>query len=511
MDKGISLLFSLTALLAMGSAQAQYVCPSVTPQKLSVPNNINPETGHTFDVYKADGICWADAKAFVAGLPAQGGPTVFPHLATITSSSENQWITENLLAPALNLPTPLTQSQVWLGGFRDATAAGGWRWENNEGAFSGLNGGIGYTNWANGEPNNSSPGENHLTLGRYPDDPAGWNDEGAAVGSIGGFIVEYDTPRTSADCAGTSTEACTTVNGQTLTFPAGSFNQSTGNIQFTAYEFNDPRVDPNTGKCTVGRGGPLSLFTDPAFGGGVTLTIPDYLCGSPRFLVVKVNSENLSILKGAVLVENDTDTILPGNSYKCWDPILGNLGPDFTKYFADPQYQDVVVWQSTDPTKMLEDQYGTGIYQGAATEATNGCGSTVAKVRGASYFVVGLHIDFNLASDYPANKAQNYAQFVALTKYKLSLLKQSVANARSVGSVKNPDGQAMASQVQNAINNLNAGDPAAALKSVTQFLKKVNSSTYSFPPSVTFNYNGDHLMRGENIAFTLRVKVIPYK
>ena len=64
--------------------------------------------------------------------------------------------------------------------------------------------------------------------------------------------------------------------------------------------------------------------------------------------------------------------------------------------------------------------------------------------------------------------------------------------------------------LENAINKLNAGDPAGALSSSQQFVFKVNSSTYS-APSVTFNYNGDHLMRGENIVFTLRVKVIPYK
>ncbi len=36
--------------------------------------------------------------------------------------------------------------------------------------------------------------------------------------------------------------------------------------------------------------------------------------------------------------------------------------------------------------------------------------------------------------------------------------------------------------------------------------------SYFFPNEITakYNYNGDHLMRGENIAFTLRVKVIPY-
>ena len=111
----------------------------------------------------------------------------------------------------------------------------------------------------------------------------------------------------------------------------------------------------------------------------------------------------------------------------------------------------------------------------------------------------------------PSVRRQNYQQFVALTQYKLSLLKQSVANARADGSITNPDGQAMASQVKNAIDKLTADDPAGALKSMQQFVNKVNSSTYFFPPGVTFNYNGDHLMRGENIAFTLRVKVIPYK
>ena len=48
----------------------------------------------------------------------------------------------------------------------------------------------------------------------------------------------------------------------------------------------------------------------------------------------------------------------------------------------------------------------------------------MAKVRGASYFVVGMHIDFgNAAYDY-AQPAANYEQFVELTKYKLSLLQE---------------------------------------------------------------------------------------
>ena len=78
-----------------------------------------------------------------------------------------------------------------------------------------MNGGTGYTNWASveGEPNNNGSIENWVTLGRYEDNLYGWNDEGSAVGSIGGFIVEYDTPRTAAECTGgaASSEDCTTM------------------------------------------------------------------------------------------------------------------------------------------------------------------------------------------------------------------------------------------------------------------------------------------------------------
>jgi hypothetical protein len=535
-NKGIGLFVGLTSLLAMGSAHAQYVCPSVTPQKLIVPSNINPETGHTFDVYKANGICWAQAEAFVEGLPDKevvvGTTTVFvsPYLATITSSSENTWIVDKLLKEALKattLPTPLSHSQVWVGGSQATSSVepgSGWRWENNEGPFSGVNGGIGYTNWASveGEPNDSGSGdgnENWLTLGRYGSNLYGWNDEGSNVVSIGGFIVEYDTPRTAAECTNgaNGTEACTTINGQTLTFPPGTFADGE-TITFTAYEFNDPRVvtDPLSlqyGKCR-NNPGPLTLFQDAAFGGNAELRIPAYLCGSPKFVVVKVNSGGLGgIAKGTVFVKNETtEKVLRDNLYKCFDPILGNPAVD-TLYAPDPQYQDVVVWQTTNPENMIAENTilaPDSLYVGAATEATNGCGSTTAKVRGASYFVVGMHIDFrNDAYDYGYSPLQNYQQFVALTQYKLSLLKQSVDESRLNGSVKKPDWQAMSSQLKNAVNRLNAGDPAGALSSMQQFLFKVNSSTYS--PTSNFNYNGDHVMRGENIVFTLRVKVVPYK
>jgi len=282
MYKSISLFAGLTALLAMGSAQAA-VCPAGVT---FVNYAINDDTGHTYEIYRKDGISWEEADA-CARRPLGNAPgAIVGHLATVTSSSENAWVIDDLLQPARVKPAPnLGQSQVWVGGFRDA---GAWRWVNNEGQFGpfppGVTGPTVYTNWASGEPNNQGGSENHLTLGRFPSNLYGWNDEGSAVGTIGGFIVEYDTPRLIGECGGTTTRACTTIEGQTLTFPAGSF-EAGDSVSFTAFEFTDPRIDPATGKCSVNRG-PLPLFTDTtAFGHNAALTIPEYLCGSPKFLV----------------------------------------------------------------------------------------------------------------------------------------------------------------------------------------------------------------------------------
>lgn len=508
MNKGIGLFAGLTALIAMGSAQAA-VCPEGI---VRVNAGTNDDTGHVFEVYKANEISWEEAQACVSALDPIGLPPGTPaHLATITSSSENQWVINVLLVPSLtpsNLPEPLDKSQVWVGGVQDVLATGvgdGWRWVNNEGPFSGSNGNPDFTNWAGGEPNDGdlveNAAENHLTLGRYSASLDAWNDEGTDPGSIGGFIVEYDVPRTAACTVGVD---CETIDGQTLVFPPGSFQEG-DTIKFTAYEFTDPRVV--NGKCTTRQ--PLTLFTDvAAFGSNAQLRIPPYLCGSPKFVVVAVDSSELDILKGTVLVENETtETVLPDNLYKCFDPIIGGAISD-PLYSSDPQYQDVVVWQSTDPTKMLENQFGTGDYLGAATEATVGCGSSVAKVRGASYFVVGMHVDFGTGYELDSNAMANHGRFVELTRFKLTLLRKSIAAARSAGSLRPAVSTAMDALIALAIYRLDRGNPAGALTQVRQFLWLVNAANYTTVTGA--NYNGDHIMRGENLEFMLRVKVIPY-
>ena len=509
MDKRIGLFVGLTALFAMGSAHAQNACPE-SPRNAG----INVATGHNFETYYAPEISWEQAKICAASKTVGGAQG---YLATITSSAEDAYVNGLKLDTAgdgaLRLP-----GEVWVGGSQlpgQSRPGTGWRWENGEGSIATLDEpSPGYSNWLPSEPNDAGgfDSESHLAIGLFADgDDPRWNDEGN-LANITGYIVEYDIPRTSSDCTTETGEPkpCATIDGQTLTFPAGSFNQTADTVEFQTFEFADPRVDLD-GKCTVGLRRSLTLFKQSdGFEPGVELRIPPYLCGSPKFVVVKVNSKDLSILNGAVLVVNNTAVVLPDNLFKCSDPILNNLAAN-----PDPQYQDVVVWQSTNPDNMLENATtlpgytGNPDYVGAATEATNGCSSTVAKVRGASYFVVGLHIDFGGGFDYPGNALGNYEEFVKLTRYKLTLLRQSIRNARSEGSLRPVVSTTMEALIALAIYRLDQGNPAGALNQVRQFLRLVNLANYTQIPDR--NYNGDHLMRGENIAFTLKVKVVPFK
>ena len=341
----------------------------------------------------------------------------------------------------------------------------------------------------------------HLTLGRYGAG-GGWNDEGVAPGSIAGFIVEYDIPR-PASCTGSE---CQTINGQYLSIPQQWIDNPDDTITFSAYEFTDPRVA--SGKCGVE---PLTLFG--AAYGKPELRIPAYLCGSPKIVVVAVDGSDLNFTTGTVLIENDTATVLPGNdneTYVCRDTSGPDHVPDPT---IDPQLQDVVVYQTTPPDRMLENPSTNPAgppttdpqFIGAAGEFTNSCGSSRGAGKETSYFVVGMHIDFGAAGSTPAG---SHDRFVALTRYKLTLLQQSVAAARSAGALRPVTSAVMEGLVVLAIRRLDRNDPVGARFLVRQFLNLVNAVNYT--PVAANNYNGEHLMRGDNIEFTLRVKVIPY-
>ena len=132
------------------------------------------------------------------------------------------------------------------------------------------------------------------------------------------------------------------------------------------------------------------------------------------------------------------------------------------------------MWQSLDATEMWEDAptFPVSRFDGTAAELTTACGSTLIKTRAKSNFVVGLHIDFGPAVAF--GSAAEYNEIVALTQYKISLVRQSVVNARDQGRISSANGQAMLSQLDAAAAALTANNPVGARKKIQDFLKKVN-------------------------------------
>ena len=123
----------------------------------AILNNIN---NHYYKVYGGRKN-WDEAKIACESF---GG-----YLATITSEEEQNFIES------------INNSRVWIGGYRTSGTTADWQWVTDE-EFS-------YTNWGEGEPNNSSnviSNENRISVW-----PKKWNDLNNASGEQGGYICEW--------------------------------------------------------------------------------------------------------------------------------------------------------------------------------------------------------------------------------------------------------------------------------------------------------------------------------
>ena len=129
-----------------------------------------PANGHYYQVVRVEGgITWPEAKEAAENMAFKG---VTGHLATVSSREENDWVVEN---------TDFGSGQWWIGGFQ-TTPNGGpesdWHWVTGE-PWS-------YTNWDEGEPNDSGDGEIFLMFkGR----DGVWNDEHPMT-ALDGYVVE---------------------------------------------------------------------------------------------------------------------------------------------------------------------------------------------------------------------------------------------------------------------------------------------------------------------------------
>lgn len=150
--------------------------------------------GHYYEVVSLPGSSWIDARDQAAGMSFHGAQG---HLATLTSASENAFVTSLLTNSAV--------LQWFIGGLQppgSVEPTGSWSWITGE-AWA-------YTNWNSPlQPDNNGfypEGENALSMYSGNTFKRGtWNDTSmtsnfvpAAWEQVGGMVVEYSIPEPSS-------------------------------------------------------------------------------------------------------------------------------------------------------------------------------------------------------------------------------------------------------------------------------------------------------------------------
>ncbi|MDH3747974.1 MAG: hypothetical protein OER97_07175 [Gammaproteobacteria bacterium] len=492
MDTKITKLVSAALLLTIAPMAANAAKVKCTPNFVF--------EGRTYEIVEDRHISWDDANAAANALeiPDVPGSSAFIQgsLATIITALEDEHIRK--MAECLGI-----RKELWVGGFQEDPSpepGEGWQWIIGE-PITPTPTEIPYTNWKLGEPDNND-GAKHLAIGQkgdYSPSGHGWIDQ-STLQKIGGYVVEYgdQTFIDPIECE-IGNEGCVLLSALSGNPGVTQFYPSAAAIaEGATLAVLSKRVNGDDARCGIS---PLELVGL----NGETITVPPYLCGSPDFIYLQTITQGVEIPDDTVFVENQTDVLLPNNLYSCEDPIVQNFPTQ-----GDPQFQDVVAWQSTERTEMLEDDMdgvgGMGIFEGSVAEVTNACGSSKGRTRSNSFYFVGLHIDFGDANDWAVNMAGNFDSFVALTRYKLVLLRQAVENAKP--AVKNGDYTKMKEMVENATSLLDAGNYNAASTEVNNFVTFVDAANYN--TTLGFNHRGEHLWRGDNLQFMFDVKLIPY-
>ncbi len=154
--------------------------------------------GHYYEVILAQGgISWSDANAIAL---ARGG-----YLASITSAEENAFVFGLASDPKFWILGGNKYFGPWLGGLQlpdSIEPAGGWTWSTHE-PFA-------FSNWAPGQPTNTSGNEDRIQYGGSTNIANYWND--LADGNAGhapGFVVEYElnpAPVVSIELSGKSVD-----------------------------------------------------------------------------------------------------------------------------------------------------------------------------------------------------------------------------------------------------------------------------------------------------------------
>lgn len=156
------------------------------------------ENGHLYK-FISGSISWNSAKTAAEALTEYG---VSGYLATITSADENDFVADRL------------QGDGWMGA-SDSASEGDWKWvtgpETGTSFWSGAAAGNAvdeaYENWASGEPNDHSSGED---CGQFYVSNGTWNDL-PCTATIAGYVAEFGSPGNLPDVVARDI-SITTVN-----------------------------------------------------------------------------------------------------------------------------------------------------------------------------------------------------------------------------------------------------------------------------------------------------------
>ena len=128
----------------------------------------NPENGHYYEFIDHYDITWTDAKTAAENSTYKGIPG---HLVTITSESENDFISELV---------PDNYYLIWMG-LSDEDTEGQYKWVTGEPFV--------YSNWDVSQPDNHNGNEDYVQFRVYSDK---WNDTTNYTSYTNGYIIEYE-------------------------------------------------------------------------------------------------------------------------------------------------------------------------------------------------------------------------------------------------------------------------------------------------------------------------------
>lgn len=345
--------------------------------------------------------------------------------------------------------------------------------------FSTYLGGSGSDNSSNGL-HVVGPGEMVVVRGTDSTDffvtPDAFQSTNVGLGDA--FITRLSTPiEIPADDCTFTAAGCNPTGGQEIILPENFVVPAGGTITQTPTFFVDPRAD-EFGRCDGTT--ELVLFDDDPL--IPDLVIPKHLCGSPEFEVL-VTEANFDIEEGTILTTMFPEAFV-NNPFDCSLPIIG-----------DPQLQDVVVWQPTDRFDVIE---------GRALELTFDCGSSRGRIRGLSYFMVGLHIEFGLPFTSPSEVSDVGQAFVDLTDEKIAGLIHAVWKSRH--SVNRHDFIKQFVKAWSAKWNFRKGRYQRASRKLETLLSIAERASFDVDD---INHQGNIISRAENIKFTINEKIIP--